>query len=185
MGWEDKIPAGVALTTVETIAGWTRKTSFWPLTMGLACCAIEMMQFGGPRHDGARWGMEVFRASPRQADLMIVAGRVPQKLAPVVRQMWDQMPNPKWSIAMGVCASSGGMFNNYAVVQGVDHIIPVDIYIPGCPPRPDMLIDAIFKLRNSEVYRAKMGRHRIDEIAENEAKALNKPALIEQKGLMR
>ncbi|EPD32437.1 NADH-quinone oxidoreductase subunit B family protein [Propionimicrobium lymphophilum] len=185
MGWEDKIPAGVALTTVETIAGWMRKTSFWPLTMGLACCAIEMMQFGGPRHDGARWGMEVFRASPRQADLMIVAGRVPQKLAPVVRQMWDQMPNPKWSIAMGVCASSGGMFNNYAVVQGVDHIIPVDIYIPGCPPRPDMLIDAIFKLRNSEVYKAKMGAHREKEIADNEAAALVAPALIEQKGLMR
>ena len=147
MGLEDKVPAGVLLTTVEAIAGWTRKASFWPLTMGLACCAIEMMQFGGPRHDAGRWGQEGFRASPRQADLMIISGRVSQKMAPVLRQVYDQMPNPKWVMAMGVCASAGGMFNNYAIVQGGDHIVPVDVYVPGCPPRPDMLIDAMFKLK--------------------------------------
>src|SRR5215471_19323441 len=115
---------------------------------GLACCAIEMMTTGAPRYDLARFGMEVFRASPRQADLMIVAGRVSNKMAPVLRQIYDQMPNPKWVLAMGVCASSGGMFNNYAVVQGVDHVVPVDMYLPGCPPRPEMLIDAIVKLHD-------------------------------------
>ncbi len=185
MGIEDKIPAGVFLTTVENVAGWTRKVSLWPLTMGLACCAIEMISYGGPRADAARWGQEVFRASPRQADLMIVSGRVSQKMAPVVRQMWDQMPNPKWCISMGVCASTGGMFNNYAILQGVDHIVPVDIYIPGCPPRPDMLIDAVMKIRSGEVQHAKMGAHRDREREEKEAAALVAPAKIEQKGLMR
>ena len=145
MGLEE-LPGGVLLTTVEKVAGYARKGSLWPATFGLACCAIEMMAAGGPRFDIARYGMEVFRASPRQADLMIVAGRVSQKMAPVLRQIYDQMPGPKWVIAMGVCASSGGMFNNYAIVQGVDHIVPVDMYLPGCPPRPEMLIDAILKL---------------------------------------
>src|SRR5206468_12781312 len=125
-----------------------RKAAFWPATFGLACCAIEMMTSGGPRYDLARFGMEVFRASPRQSDLMIVAGRVSQKMAPVLRQIYDQMPNPKWVLAMGVCASSGGMFNNYAIVQGVDHVVPVDMYLPGCPPRPEMLLDAILKLHD-------------------------------------
>src|SRR5687767_11165479 len=146
MGLEEKLPSGVLLTTVEGVAGYMRKASFWPATFGLACCAIEMMTSGGPKYDLARFGMEVFRASPRQADLMIVAGRVSQKMAPVLRQIYDQMPDPKWVLAMGVCASSGGMFNNYAIVQGVDHIVPVDMYLPGCPPRPEMLIDAILKL---------------------------------------
>jgi NADH-quinone oxidoreductase subunit B len=118
----------------------------FPATFGLACCAIEMMTTGAPRYDLGRFGMEVFRASPRQADLMIVAGRVSQKMAPVLRQIYDQMAEPKWVLSMGVCASSGGMFNNYAIVQGVDHIVPVDMYLPGCPPRPEMLIDAILKL---------------------------------------
>jgi NADH-quinone oxidoreductase subunit B len=136
MGIEEKLPSGVLLTTVEGLAGYFRKASLWPATFGLACCAIEMMTSGGPRYDLARFGMEVFRASPRQADLMIVAGRVSQKMAPVLRQIYDQMANPKWVLAMGVCASSGGMFNNYAIVQGVDHIVPVDMYLPGCPPRP-------------------------------------------------
>ncbi|SPF68823.1 NADH ubiquinone oxidoreductase, 20 Kd subunit [Propionibacterium ruminifibrarum] len=185
MGIEEKIPSGIFLTTLEAIAGWTRKTSFWPLTMGLACCAIEMISYGGPRADAGRWGQEVFRASPRQADLMIVSGRVSQKMAPVVRQLWDQMPGPKWCIAMGACASSGGIFNNYAVVQGVDHIVPVDMYIPGCPPRPDMLIDAVFKLRAREVMHAQIGADRVAEIAEKEQAALEAPATIEQKGLMR
>jgi NADH-quinone oxidoreductase subunit B len=146
MGLEEKLPNGVLLANVEKLVNWTRKSSLWPATFGLACCAIEMMTTGAPRYDLARFGMEVFRASPRQADLMIVAGRVSQKMAPVLRQIYDQMPEPRWVLAMGVCASSGGMFNNYAIVQGVDHIVPVDIYLPGCPPRPEMLMDAILKL---------------------------------------
>src|ERR1700712_5356739 len=146
MGLEEKLPDGVLLASLESVVNWTRKSSLWPVTFGLACCAIEMMTFGAPRFDSARFGMEVFRPSPRQADLMIVAGRVSQKMAPVLRQIYDQMPEPKWVIAMGVCASSGGMFNNYAIVQGVDHIVPVDMFLPGCPPRPEMLLDAILKL---------------------------------------
>ncbi len=146
MGLEEKLPGGLLLTSVEKMVNWARKSSLWPVTFGLACCAIEMMATGAGRYDLARFGMEVFRASPRQADLMIVAGRVSQKMAPVLRQIYDQMPEPKWVIAMGVCASSGGMFNNYAIVQGVDHVVPVDMYLPGCPPRPEMLMDAILKL---------------------------------------
>jgi NADH-quinone oxidoreductase subunit B len=148
MGIEEKVPSGVLLTSVEKLVNWTRKSSLWPATFGLACCAIEMMATGAARYDLARFGMEVFRASPRQADLMIVAGRVSQKMGPVLRQIYDQMPEPKWVLSMGVCASSGGMFNNYAIVQGVDHIVPVDMYLPGCPPRPEMLIDAILKLHD-------------------------------------
>src|SRR6185369_11518969 len=147
MGLEEKLPSGILLTTVEKVAGYARKSSVWPATFGLACCAIELMATGGPHFDLARFGMERASASPRQADLMIVAGRVSQKMAPVLRQIYDQMAEPKWVISMGVCASSGGMFNNYAIVQGVDHIVPVDIYLPGCPPRPEMLIDAILKMR--------------------------------------
>jgi NADH-quinone oxidoreductase subunit B len=146
MGLEDKLPGGVLLASVEKLANWSRRSSLWPATFGLACCAIEMMSTGAGRYDLSRFGMEVFRASPRQADLMIVAGRVSQKMAPVLRQIYDQMPEPKWVLSMGVCASSGGMFNNYAIVQGVDHIVPVDMYLPGCPPRPEMLMDAIVKL---------------------------------------
>src|SRR5271163_4056235 len=133
MGIEEKLPSGVLLTSVEKVAGWARARSVWPATFGLACCAIELMMTGGPRHDLARFGMEKTGSTPREADLMIVAGRVSQKMAPVLRQIYDQMPEPKWVISMGVCASSGGMFNNYAIVQGVDHIVPVDIYLPGCP----------------------------------------------------
>ena len=148
MGLEEKLPDGILLTTVAKLVNIARKNSVWPATFGLACCAIEMMAVGGPRFDIARFGMERFSATPRQADLMIVAGRVSQKMAPVLRQIYDQMPEPKWVLAMGVCASSGGMFNNYAVVQGVDHIVPVDMYLPGCPPRPEMLLDAILKLHD-------------------------------------
>jgi NADH-quinone oxidoreductase subunit B len=148
MGIEEKIPDGVLLTTVAKVLNIARKNSVWPAQFGLACCAIEMMAVGGPRFDIARFGMERFSASPRQADLMIVAGRVSQKMAPVLRQIYDQMSEPKWVLAMGVCASSGGMFNNYAIVQGVDHIVPVDMYLPGCPPRPEMLLDAILKLHD-------------------------------------
>ncbi len=159
MGLEEKIPAGVALTTVEKLAGYMRKSSMWPATFGLACCAIEMMAVGTPYYDIARFGMERFAATPRQADLMIVAGRVSNKMAPVVRQVYDQMANPKWVISMGVCASSGGMFNNYAIVQGVDHIIPVDIYLPGCPPRPEMLINSILEL-HKQISDSKLGVNR-------------------------
>lgn len=146
MGLEEKLPNGFLLATLEGVVNWARKNSVWPATFGLACCAIEMMTTASPRYDIARFGMERFSATPRQADLMIVAGRVSQKMAPVLRQIYDQMPEPRWVLSMGVCASSGGMFNNYAIVQGVDHIVPVDIYLPGCPPRPEMLLDAILKL---------------------------------------
>ena len=148
MGVEEKLPTGVLLTTMEGLFGYMRSASFWPATFGLACCAIEMMTSGGPKYDLARFGMEVFRASPRQADLMIVAGRVSQKMAPVLRQIYDQMPNPKWVLAMGVCASTGGMFNNYAIVQGVDQVVPVDVYVPGCPPGPETLMHGILTLHD-------------------------------------
>ena len=148
MGLEAHLPSGILLTNVEKFIGWSRAGSLWPATFGLACCAIEMMATGAAHYDLSRFGMEVFRASPRQADLMIVAGRVAQKMAPVVRNLYDQMADPKWVIAMGVCASTGGMFNNYTIVQGVDHVVPVDMYVPGCPPRPEMLMDGILKLHS-------------------------------------
>ncbi len=132
---------------LSKIADWSRDTSLWPVTFGLACCAIEMMATAASRFDLARFGSEVFRASPRQADLMIVSGRVSQKMAPVLREVYDQMPDPKWVLAMGDCASCAGVFNNYAVVQGVDKIVPVDVYVPGCPPRPEAVIDGILKLK--------------------------------------
>jgi len=146
MGLEEHIPSGLLLTTVEKAVNWARKSSLWPLGFGVACCAIEMMCTAASRFDIARFGMEVFRSSPRQADLMIVSGRVSNKMAPVVRLLYEQMSEPKWVIAMGACASSGGVFNNYAIVQGVDKIVPVDIYIPGCPPRPEQLLEGIMKL---------------------------------------
>ena len=142
---------------VEDVVKWSRTRSMWPATFGLACCALEMMGAGGSHYDLARFGMEVFRASPRQSDLMIVAGRVSQKMAPVLRQIYDQMMEPKWVISMGVCASSGGMFNNYAIVQGVDQVVPVDVYAPGCPPGPETLIHAIGTLHdnisNGDIFR--------------------------------
>jgi len=184
MGLEEKLPSGLLLTTVEKVAGYARKGSLWPAAFGLACCAIEMMAVGGPRFDLARFGMEVFRASPRQADLMIVAGRVSQKMAPVLRQIYDQMPNPKWVLAMGVCASSGGMFNNYAVVQGVDHIVPVDIYLPGCPPRPEMLIDAILKLHD-QIAATPLGPDARREFAAAEREALVSEPTSAMVGLLR
>ena len=139
-------PPGFLLTTLEKGVNWARTRSMYPATFGLACCAIEMMATGAAHHDLARFGMEVFRASPRQADLMIVAGRVSQKMAPVLRQVYDQMPEPKWVISMGACASTGGMFNNYALVQGVDQVVPVDMYVPGCPPGPQSLMHGILSL---------------------------------------
>ncbi|MDA8206816.1 MAG: NADH-quinone oxidoreductase subunit B [Thermaerobacter sp.] len=144
---QEEAERGILLTTVDKVTRWAQKSSVWPATFGLACCAIEMMSVTSSRYDIAQFGSEAFRASPRQADLMIVAGRVSQKMAPVLRTIWEQMPEPKWVISMGACASSGGVFDNYAIIQGVDHVVPVDVYVPGCPPTPDALLFGVLKLR--------------------------------------
>jgi NADH-quinone oxidoreductase subunit B len=157
----DAIGANFLTVQLDKLVNWARKSSLWPATFGLACCAIEMMSTTMPRHDLARFGMERFSASPRQADLMIVAGRVSQKMAPVLRLIYDQMTEPKWVISMGACASTGGVFNNYALVQGVDSIVPVDVYVPGCPPRPEMLIDGIMLLHE----RIKQGNYSAKRVA--------------------
>jgi len=149
MGLEQKAGnTGIVTTTLETAVNWSRTNSMWPLLFGLACCAIEMMAAQAANYDMSRFGMELMRASPRQSDLMIVAGRVSQKMAPVLRNLYDQMPDPKWVIAMGDCAACGGVYNNYAVLQGVDEIVPVDIYVAGCPPRPEGLINGVVALHN-------------------------------------
>jgi len=164
--------------TLETVTGLARSASIWPASMGLACCAIEFMATGAPDYDFARFGMEVYRASPRQADYMCVSGRLSNKMAPVLRQCYDQMAEPKWVIAMGACASSGGMFNNYAVLQGIDHVVPVDIYLPGCPPRPEMLMNALLKLQEL-VRHEPLGarRKQMDRLAEQAALAATPPHL--------
>ena len=183
MGIEEKLPSGFLLSTVESLAGFMRKSSVWPATFGLACCAIEMMAVGGPRYDIARFGMERFSATPRQADLMIVAGRVSQKMAPVLRQVYDQMAEPKWVIAMGVCASSGGMFNNYAILQGVDHVVPVDVYLPGCPPRPEMLLNAILELHD-QIQHMPLGANRVAAARAAEEAAMVAVPTSQMKGLL-
>ncbi len=151
MGIEQKIPDGVLTTTVDSLVNWARTYSTWPVSFGLACCAFEMMGAAMAHYDISRFGMEIFRASPRQADLMIVAGTLTKKMAPVLRKVYDQMPEPKWVLAMGACASTGGIFQSYAVVQGVDKIVPVDVYVPGCPPRPEALLYGILELLDKKV----------------------------------
>ena len=182
MGIEEA-PSGILLTSLEKFVGLSRKASMWPVTFGLACCAIEMMATGTSRYDISRFGMEVFRASPRQADLMIVAGRVSNKMAPVVRQVYDQMSEPKWVLSMGVCASSGGMFNNYAILQGVDHVVPVDVYLPGCPPRPEMLLNAILEL-HGQIQAMPLGVNRVEAARAAEEAALTAVPTSQMKGLL-
>jgi NADH-quinone oxidoreductase subunit B len=147
-GYNSKVEGDVVLTTVDAALAWFRKNSVWPMPMGLACCAIELMAVGSSRFDISRFGSEVMRFSPRQADCMIVAGTVTYKMAPVLKRIYDQMSEPKWVIAMGACASSGGMYRSYATLQGVDNIVPVDIYISGCPPRPEAILDALMKIQD-------------------------------------
>ena len=161
---------------LENVVKWARRNSVWPATFGLACCAIEMMATGAAHFDLGRFGMEVFRASPRQADLMIVAGRVSQKMAPVLRNVYDQMVEPKWVISMGVCASSGGMFNNYAIVQGVDQVVPVDVYSPGCPPGPETLMHSILTLHEM-IRTGEITRRRADTGAGAELR-LDRPVAV-------
>ncbi len=146
-GDEDVLRDSLFTTRIDDLVAWSRKNSLWPMPMGLACCAIELMAVVGPRFDIARFGAEALRFSPRQADLMIVAGTVTKKMAPALKKIYDQMPSPKWVIAMGACASSGGMFHSYSTVQGVDEIVPVDVYVPGCPPRPEALIAGILEIQ--------------------------------------
>jgi NADH-quinone oxidoreductase subunit B len=148
IGYDSKIEGDMILTRVDAALNWFRKNSVWPMPMGLACCAIELMAAGASRFDISRFGSEVMRFSPRQSDCMIVAGTVTYKMAGAVKRIWDQMPEPKWCIAMGACASTGGMYRSYAVLQGVDNIIPVDIYVSGCPPRPEAVLDALMKLQD-------------------------------------
>jgi NADH-quinone oxidoreductase subunit B len=158
MGVEQKLGnMGVVTTSLEQVVNWSRTNAMWPMLFGLACCAIEMMAAQSANYDMSRFGMELMRASPRQSDLMIVAGRVSRKMAPVLRQLYDQMPYPKWVIAMGDCASCGGVFNNYAILQGVDEVVPVDIYVAGCPPRPENLIHGVLTLHD-KVRKEKLGK---------------------------
>jgi NADH-quinone oxidoreductase subunit B len=165
----------VLTTSLDSLINWARKSSLWPATFGLACCAIEMMNATSGRNDLARFGSEVFRASPRQADVMIVSGRVSRKMAPVLRRIYDQMPEPKWVISMGACATSGGVFDNYAIVQGVDKIVPVDVYIPGCPPRPEMLIHAVMMLQDKVMKESVRERR---DAPDEEARAARTPGTL-------
>ncbi len=170
----------VLTTRLDSLINWARKSSLWPATFGLACCAIEMMNATSARNDLARFGSEVFRASPRQADVMIVSGRVSRKMAPVLRRIYDQMPEPKWVISMGACATSGGVFDNYAIVQGVDKVVPVDVYIPGCPPRPEMLIHAVMMLQDKVMRESARDRR---DVPEEEAREAVPPGTLPASGV--
>jgi NADH-quinone oxidoreductase subunit B len=183
MGLENKIAEAlpeIITTRLDSLVNWARKSSLWPATFGLACCAIEMMATTDSRHDLARFGSEVFRASPRQADVMIVSGRVSRKMAPVLRRIYDQMPEPKWVISMGACATSGGVFDNYAIVQGVDKIVPVDVYIPRCPPRPEMLIHAVMMLQD-KIMKETMRERR--DVAPEDAREAVPPGTLPGSGV--
>lgn len=173
LGYDSKVEGEVIVTQADAVINWIRKHSVWPMPMGLACCAIELMAAGGSRFDISRFGMEVMRFSPRQADCMIVAGTVTYKMAEVVRRIYEQMAEPKWVVAMGACASTGGMYRSYATLQGVDRVVPVDVYVSGCPPRPEALLDAMIKLQD------KIGRERAVKNlkAQNEALAATPGAL--------
>jgi NADH-quinone oxidoreductase subunit B len=178
MGLENKIfdsLPDIVTVNLDAVINWARKNSIWPATFGLACCAIEMMNSVSARNDLSRFGAETFRASPRQADVMIVSGRVSRKMAPVLRRIYDQMPEPKWVISMGACATSGGVFDNYAIVQGVDKIVPVDIYIPGCPPRPEMLVHAILMLQQKIMKDSVKDRR---DVSEKEARVSLVPGTL-------
>ncbi len=162
MGIEEKLNPGFVVTGLDFAVDWARKNSIWPATFGLACCALEMMATSASHYDIARFGAEAFRASPRQADLMIVAGTLTRKMAPVLKRIYEQMPEPKWVIAMGSCASTGGIFDTYAVTQGVDTLVPVDIYIPGCPPRPEALLDGLMALQK-KIMKESILTHHVSE----------------------
>ena len=163
MGLESAFGEGFITTTIDEVVRWSRKNSLWPMPMGVSCCAIELMSAGDPRHDISRFGMEVMRFSPRQSDVMIVAGTITYKMAKVVRKIYDQMAEPRWVIAMGACSSSGGMFRSYSVVQGIDQFVPVDVFVAGCPPRPDNLFNALLMLRD------KVGKSSVMEYQNNKS----------------
>ncbi|MDB6025108.1 MAG: nuoB [Verrucomicrobiales bacterium] len=176
IGYNSKVEGDLVVTRLETALGWFRKNSLWPMPMGLACCAIELMATGASRYDIARFGAEVMRFSPRQSDVMIVAGTVTYKMAMAVKRIYDQMPEPKWVIAMGACASTGGMYRSYAVLQGVDNIIPVDIYVAGCPPRPEALLDALIRLQNKVAKDPTLhGLPRVETLAQSAVPGMPKP----------
>ena len=168
VAYDSKVEGEVIVTRADAVINWIRKNSVWPMPMGLACCAIELMAAGGSRFDISRFGMEVMRFSPRQADCMIVAGTVTYKMAEVVRRIYEQMGDPKWVVAMGACASSGGMYRSYATLQGVDRVVPVDVYVSGCPPRPEALLDAMIKLqekiKNENSVKNLLTKHSIKKI---------------------
>jgi NADH-quinone oxidoreductase subunit B len=178
-GYDSKIEGDVVVTRLEAVINWFRKNSLWPMPMGLACCAIELMGTGASRFDISRFGMEVMRFSPRQSDVMIVAGTVTYKMALVVKRLYDQMAEPKWVIAMGACASTGGMYRSYSVLQGVDQILPVDFYIAGCPPRPEALLDALMKLQEKVTREHVLSDLKRDVLSKFRVRASRQPELAQ------